>query len=80
MVSRKRDRLKKTMAQSLNHVEKAAEGLAALHKLFEPAHPEYAAYLDAQITTLLTVMEWMLDFWKKAWGSKPENYHDWRAR
>ena len=80
MVSRKRDRNKKILAQSLNHVEKAAQGLAVLHKQFEPGHPEYAAYLDAQITTLLTVQEWMLDFWARAWGKRPEDYHVWRER
>ena len=80
MVSRKRARNKKILAQSLNHVEKAAQGLAVLHKQFAPGHPEYAAYLSAQIGALLTIQEWMLDFWGKAWGKVPENYSVWRSR
>lgn len=74
MPSGKRTQIKTLMARSINNVDRAITYLDDLHKMFEPQHKPYAEYLAAMITTLLTVREWQLDFWQKAWGSSGENY------
>jgi len=74
MPSGKRTQIKTLMARSINNVDRAVIPLVDLEEMFRPQHEPYADYLSNMIEALLTVREWQLDFWEKAWGSSGENY------
>lgn len=78
MPKTKRDLLKMKTAQALHHLDGALEDIKDLEETFRPQHPKYADYLIAICKPILISQEWLLDFWEKAWGKRPEDYNVWR--
>ena len=72
-----KDRLKMHAAGALNMLDRSIVHLVNLYETFEPTHAEYAEFLDLIITNSLQTREFILDFWAKTWGSRPDNYRDW---
>jgi len=66
------------MSSALHDLDLCVLHLVDLYEIFGEDHADYQEYLDVQITTLLQVKEWMLDFWARAWGSRPDDYEKWR--
>ena len=77
MPAKKQTKLKKSCAGSLNNLDKSIAHLVNLYEAFEPHHPEYADFLDLIITNNLQTREFILDFWSKSWGSRPDDYRKW---
>jgi len=71
--------LKRQWAQGKNDMEKAAQEVLRLQKVFEVAHPEYAQLADYVLTGLFMCMEGWDGFAKHAWGRLPKNTLDWMA-
>ena len=77
MPKSKRDQLKKCAAVALHMLDGSIAHLVTLYDTFNPIHPEYGEFLDLIITNSLQTKEFILDFCAKAWGKRPEDYHDW---
>lgn len=77
MPSAARTKLKKKLAGSLNMLDRSIVHLVDLHGVFSEAHPEHAEMLDILITNALQQREFLLDFWAKTWGARPDDYRKW---
>lgn len=78
MPKTKRDFLKRSIAQAVNHIEEAQIDLLSLKEIFEPVHPEQAAMLDAILTVLETGISFISDFCMKTWNTLPPTWDAWR--
>lgn len=78
MPKTKRDFLKRSVAQAVNHIEEAQIDLLSLKEIFEPVHPEQAAMLDAILTVLETGIQFISDFCMATWNTLPPTWDAWR--
>jgi hypothetical protein len=73
MPRKKRERLKRIMAQAHYHADESIRRVAQLHDMFEPVHPTHAEYLMLICQSIYQSQEMMKDFWQKSWGVWPKN-------
>lgn len=78
MAKTKQTKMKRVLANALNHQELAAKGLVVLHDTFEPTHAEHAQYLAGLIKAQLQIQEMTLKFWDICWGKRPKDFNTWR--
>ncbi len=78
MAKTKTTKMKRILAVALHNQERAAQGLALLHDIFEPTHEEHAQYLAALIKNQLQLQEMALKFWEFCWGKRPKDFNTWR--
>jgi hypothetical protein len=78
MPKTKRDFLKRSVAQAVNHIEEAQIDLLSLKEIFAPVHPEQAQMLEAILTILETGISFISDFCMKTWNTLPPTWNAWR--
>jgi hypothetical protein len=78
MPKTKRDFLKRSVAQAVNHIEEAQIDLLELKETFEPVHPEQAAMLEAILQSLEMSIAFISDFCMKTWNTLPSSWLSWR--
>lgn len=79
MPKRKRDMIKRRMAQAIYGVDRSLMFLKELHEMFSGVHDDYAQYLELICVSLINTQEMMKDFWVKAWGTFPEDIDSYRT-
>jgi len=78
MPKTKRDFLKRSIAQAVNHIEEAQIDLLSLKETFEPVHPEQAAMLEIILQSLEMTISFISDFCMKTWNTLPPTWQSWR--
>ena len=78
MPSNVRTHLKRRMAIAIHDLDLSVVQLIELYDVFGEHHPELQEYLDIIIVNALQTKEFMLDFWERAWGARPDDYERWR--
>lgn len=71
MAQTKRDKLKRTTAQAYNDLDRAMANVLELKAVFAPVHPDFAEYLEKIAKAILVCQQFLLAFWKLAWGKVP---------
>ena len=75
----KRDAMKRTIAQVVNHLQAGAEDLIPLEELFASVHPAEASLLTLTLTSIDVTISLIKRFCETAWGYFPDNLEDWRS-
>jgi len=78
MPKTKRDILKRTVAQAVNHIEEAEIDILGLKETFDKPHPELAKLLDVIMQALEQVIAIITSFCLQAWGTAPQDWYTWR--
>jgi len=71
---RKRDHLKRAIANAISYTQDAASWVIVLHDQFGEVHADYAAYLELILHTQAQAKAMLVDFWKKALGTDEVNW------
>lgn len=74
MPRRKRDHLKRAIANAIGYSVDAACWIIMMHKQFEGVHEDYAVYLRLILQTQFQVRAMLEDFWKKSLGTDPASW------
>jgi len=74
MPRRKRDHLKRAIANAISYTQDAASWVLVLHDQFEGVHADYAAYLELILVAQAQTGAMLRDFWKKALGTDAVNW------
>lgn len=74
MPRRKRDHLKRAIANAISYTQDAASWVIVLHDQFEGVHADYAAYLELILVAQAQTGSMLRDFWKKALGTDEVNW------
>ena len=74
MPRRKRDHLKRAIANAISYTQDAASWVIVLHDQFAGVHDDYAAYLELIMVTQAQAKAMLLDFWKKSLGTDEVNW------
>jgi len=69
MPRRKRDHLKRAIANAIAYTQDSASWVIVLHDQFAGVHEDYAAYLQLILHAQIQTQEMLEDFWKKALGT-----------
>jgi hypothetical protein len=69
MPRRKRDHLKRAIANAISYTQDAASWVIVLHDQFAGVHDDYAAYLALILQVQAQSKAMLVDFWKKALGT-----------
>lgn len=78
MARTRRDDLKMCLANAINHGDWMLYHLLKVKSAFQEQHPEYVEYIDHISECVVMAQEFILDFWEKAWGSRPKNLEGWK--
>jgi hypothetical protein len=74
MPRRKRDHLKRAIANAISYTQDAASWVIVLHDQFDGVHEDYAAYLRLILQVEFQAGAMLQDFWKKALGTEEVNW------
>jgi len=74
MPRRKRDHLKRAIANAISYTQDAASWVLVLHEQFKDVHADYAAYLELILVAQAQTGAMLKDFWKKALGTDEVNW------
>ncbi len=78
MTQTKRDKLKRSLAQAHNDLDRAMANLLAVKAVFDEHHPDMGENLETLATLCLTVQQGILVFWAMSWGKAPGDIGAWR--
>lgn len=73
-----RRKLKRSLAQALNSLEKVHFDLETLLLQFDGHSGNFDKHLRLIMTANAAVHENILQFWENAWGKRPVDFHVWR--
>lgn len=76
MPRRKRDHLKRAIANAISYTQDAASWVLVLHDQFDGVHEDYAAYLGLILLSQSQTKEMLCDFWKKALGTEHVSWEE----
>lgn len=74
MPRRKRDHLKRAIANAISYTQDAASWVIVLHDQFDGVHEDFAAYLELILHAQAQSKAMLVDFWKKALGTEEVNW------
>lgn len=74
MPRRKRDHLKRALANAISYTQNAASWVAVVHDQFAGVHADYAAYLELIAHSLLQSNAMLESFWERALGTAEVNW------
>jgi len=78
MPRRKKEQLRRRLAQAYHDLDRCKSRLASLWGEFRGVHDDYAEYLAVMAAGADQLQELIRDFWARAWGRVPDNLDSYR--
>lgn len=75
----KRDKLKRSLAQAHNDLDRAMANLLEVKATFDEHHPDLGSHLEMMATGCLITQNEILKFWAHSWGKAPKDISTWRG-
>lgn len=73
-----RDKLKRQLVSSYNHLDKSFNGIIYLHELFESIHPELAQGLVLSAELIAKAQEMLEAFAIQSWNMEKESFRSYK--
>jgi len=77
MARRKRDNLKRKVAQIYFELDRAMQDALELKAIFDEHHPELGDVLEVVAAVCLQDQELLAKFWTEAWGQEEIRWESW---
>lgn len=75
----KRDKLKRSLAQAHNDLDRAMANLLQVKAVFDEHHPDLGEHLEMIAKSCLMTQQAILQFWAHSWGKAPRDISAWRG-